>query len=210
MGVLKIMSIIAIVGVNAFAVTNQFRGVSWADRRDNFVSDVLVLSGLSLTDTYESASVVADRVVGGFVELLGTNSVRLPINEPTVSTFWNTYTGAIDAALRKGRVVLGYWGPSQPSGPKNMDDFWAMWTKVVKTYGDNLTLISRSSTSLTCIKPMSSAIFMRHGFRSFRTSPGIVSSWTAPALHGMFLILPAIAASTGAFSPFTIIPSGRT
>jgi hypothetical protein len=137
MGVLKIMSIIAIVGVNAFAVTNQFRGVSWADRRDNFVSDVLVLSGLSLTDTYESASVVADRVVGGFVELLGTNSVRLPINEPTVSTFWNTYTGAIDAALRKGRVVLGYWGPSQPSGPKNMDDFWAMWTMVVKTYGDN-------------------------------------------------------------------------
>lgn len=137
MGVLKIMSIIAIVGVNAFAVTNQFRGVSWADRRDNFVSDVLVPSGLSLTDTYESASVVADRVVGGFVELLGTNSVRLPINEPTVSTFWNTYTGAIDAALRKGRVVLGYWGPSQPSGPKNMDDFWSMWTKVVKTYGDN-------------------------------------------------------------------------
>lgn len=137
MGVLKILSIIAVIGVNAFAVTNQFRGVSWADKRDNFVSDVLVPSGLSLTDTYESALVIADRVVGGFVELLGTNSVRLPINEPTVSTFWNTYTGAIDAALRKGRVVLGYWGPSQPSGPKNMDDFWAMWAKVVKTYGDN-------------------------------------------------------------------------
>ena len=34
-------------------------------------------------------------------------------------------------------MVLGYWGPSQPSGPKNMDDFWAMWAKVVKTYGDN-------------------------------------------------------------------------
>ena len=137
MGISKILTIVAIVGVNSFAVTNQFRGVSWADKRDNFVSDVLVLSGLSLTDTYESASVVAERVVGGFVELLGTNSVRLPINEPTVSTFWNTYTGVIDVALSKGRVVLGYWGPSQPSGPKSMDDYWAMWAKVVKAYGDN-------------------------------------------------------------------------
>ncbi|NLB64709.1 MAG: carbohydrate-binding protein, partial [Fibrobacter sp.] len=69
----------------AFAVTNQFRGVNWADTRDNFVSDVLVLSGLSTKDTYESASIVANRVIGQFVELLGTNSVRLPINEPTVS-----------------------------------------------------------------------------------------------------------------------------
>jgi len=31
-----------------------------------------VLSGLSLSDTYESASIVADRVIGQFVELLGT------------------------------------------------------------------------------------------------------------------------------------------
>ena len=33
--------------VSSFAVTSQFRGVNWADKRDNFVSDVLVLSGLS-------------------------------------------------------------------------------------------------------------------------------------------------------------------
>lgn len=113
-----------------FFCGNQFRSVNWADKRDNFVSDVLVLSGLSLSDTYESASVVADRVIGQFVSLMGTNSVRIPVNEPTVSTFWNTYTGVIDMALTKGRVVMGYWGPAQPSDPKNMNDWWAMWAKV--------------------------------------------------------------------------------
>ena len=137
MGVSKVLAITAVVCLNAFATTNQFRGVNWADKRDNFVSDVLLVSGISFTDTYESASVIAERVVGEFVRLLGTNSVRLPINEPTVSSFWSTYTGVIDVALTKGRVVLGYWGPSQPSGPKSMDDFWAMWAKVVKAYGGN-------------------------------------------------------------------------
>ena len=137
MNVFKIVMIGAMVCSPAFAATNQFRGVNWADKRDNFVSDVLVLSGLSLTDTYESASVVAERVVGQFVELLGTNSLRLPINEPTVSTFWNTYTGVIDVALTKGRVFLSYWGPAQPSGPKNMGAWWAMWDTVIKKYGVN-------------------------------------------------------------------------
>ena len=31
-----------------------------------------------------------------FVSKLGANSVRLPINEATVSTYWGTYTGVID------------------------------------------------------------------------------------------------------------------
>ena len=66
----------ALSAVSSFAVTSQFRGVNWADKRDNFVSGVLVLSGMSLSDNYQSASVVADRVIGQFQELFGTNSVR--------------------------------------------------------------------------------------------------------------------------------------
>ena len=120
---------------SSFAVTSQFRGVNWADKRDNFVSDVLVLSGMSLSDNYQSASVVAERVIGQFQELLGTNSVRVPVNEPTVSRFFDTYTGALDVALKRGRLVMGYWGPAQPSGPKNMDDWWNMWAKLVEKYG---------------------------------------------------------------------------
>ena len=132
-----ILAAMAISTVNSFAVTSKFRGVNWADKRDNFVSDVLVLSGLSLSDNYQSASVVADRVIGQFQELFGTNSVRIPVNEPTVLKFWDTYTGVIDMGLSKGRIVMGYWGPAQPSGPKNMDDWWKMWARIVEKYGDH-------------------------------------------------------------------------
>jgi hypothetical protein len=134
---LRVLGFAFLLCANSYAVTSQFRGVNWADKRDNFVSDVLLLSGTSLSDTYESASVVAERVIGQFQELLGTNSVRIPINEPTASKFWNTYTGIIDVGLSKGRVAIGYWGPAQPSGPKNMNDWWKMWETVVKKYGDH-------------------------------------------------------------------------
>ena len=133
----KVFIFVFILCANLFAITSQFRGVNWADKRDNFVSDVLLLSGMSLSDTYESASIVAERVIGQFQELLGTNSVRIPINEPTASKFWNTYTGVVDVGLSKGRVVFGYWGPAQPSGPKNMNDWWNMWETVVKKYGEH-------------------------------------------------------------------------
>ena len=132
-----VLAATALSAVSSFAVTSQFRGVNWADKRDNFVSDILVLSGMSLSDNYQSASVVADRVIGQFQELFGTNSVRIPVNEPTILKFWDTYTGVIDMGLSKGRIVMGYWGPAQPSGPKNMNDWWSMWAKIVEKYGDH-------------------------------------------------------------------------
>lgn len=125
------------LAASSLAVTSQFRGVNWADKRDNFVSDVLVLSGLSLSDNYQSASVVAERVIGQFQELLGTNSVRMPVNEPTILNAFDMYSGALDVALKHGRLVMGYWGPAQPSGPKNMDDWWKMWARLVEKYGDH-------------------------------------------------------------------------
>ena len=107
----RVLILVFILSANLFAITNQFRGVNWADKRDNFVSGVLVLSGMSLSDTYESAHATADRIMSQFQEVLGINSVRLPVNEPTVLTFLNSYSGIIDAALEHGRVVLCYWGP---------------------------------------------------------------------------------------------------
>lgn len=133
-----LVAFVAGSAVNSFAITNQFRGVNWADKRDNFVSDALVLSGMAGVGSYDGAVTVAERVIGGFVEQLGTNSVRLPINEPTVTgSYWNTYKGVLDVALKYGRTVMGYWGPAQPAGPKNMDDWWKMWDTVIKEYGDN-------------------------------------------------------------------------
>ena len=96
-----------------------------------------MLSGLSLSDNYQSASVVAERVIGQFQELLGTNSVRMPVNEPTILNAFDMYSGALDVALKHGRLVMGYWGPSQPSGPSNMENWWKMWAKLVEKYSDH-------------------------------------------------------------------------
>ena len=68
---------------------------------------------------------------------LGTNGVRMPINEATVSNYWATYTGAIDAALSKGKVVLCYWSKSSGAIPADINAFWKMWKTVVDKYENN-------------------------------------------------------------------------
>ncbi|GIF08543.1 RICIN domain-containing protein [Actinoplanes siamensis] len=120
----------------ARADTTQFRGVNWADQRDNFVNGVLYVSGLGPSDTYASASVVADRVVGQLYAITGANTVRMPINEPTVTTYWNTYTGAVDQALTKGKVILAYWAYSG-GRPANTAAYDQMWDTVVARYAGN-------------------------------------------------------------------------
>jgi len=121
----------------ASASTSQFRGVNWADSRDNFQSGVLYVTGLSSSDTYNSASATGTAVVTQFVSKLGANAVRMPINEATVTSYWSTYTGAIDAVLTKGIVVLGYWDSAKTNKPADMNAFWSMWQTVVDKYGAN-------------------------------------------------------------------------
>lgn len=120
----------------ARASTSQFRGVNWADPRDNFVNGVLYVSGLSSTDTYSSAATVANQVVGRLYSITGANTVRMPINEPTVADYWGTYTGAIDAALTKGKVILAYWAHTG-GRPSNTAAFNQMWDRVIARYGSN-------------------------------------------------------------------------
>src|SRR4051812_46512120 len=120
----------------ALASSNQFRGVNWADQRDNFVNGVLYVSGLGASDTYSSAATVADRVVGQLYSITGANTVRMPINEPTVANYWGAYTGAIDTALAKGKVILAYWAYTGGK-PTSMTAFNQMWDKVIAKYGGN-------------------------------------------------------------------------
>src|SRR4051812_39851050 len=122
--------------VAATTSTSQFKGVNWADQRDNFVNGVLYPSGLSSSDTYSSAATVADRVVGQLYSISGANTVRLPVNEPTVSNYWGTYTGAIDTALTKGNVIFAYWAYTG-GRPTDTNAFYAMWDKIVGKYGSN-------------------------------------------------------------------------
>ena len=119
------------------ATTGQFRGVNWADSRDNFQSGVIYVSGLSSSDTYASASATGTSVMTQFVSKLGANAVRMPINEATVSNYWATYTGAIDAVLSKGSVVLCYWDSAKTNKPPDMNAFWNMWKTVTDKYGGN-------------------------------------------------------------------------
>src|SRR3954454_2104150 len=126
----------AVVQDQAYADTSQFHVVNWADQRDNFVDGVLYVSGLSSADTYASAAVVAHRVVGQLYSITGANTARMPINEPTVATYWNTYTGAIDQALSRGRVILAYW--AYASGrPSTVAAYDRMWDTVVAKYSGN-------------------------------------------------------------------------
>jgi len=126
-----------LVTSNASAVTNQFRGVNWADSRDNFQSSVLYISGITSSDTYDSAFATGNAIVSQFVSKLGSNAVRMPINEATITRFWSTYTGAIDAALSNGMVVLGYWDSAKSNKPPDMNAFWSMWKTITDKYGSN-------------------------------------------------------------------------
>ncbi len=121
---------------SAHASTSQFRGVNWPDARDNFVNGVLYVSGLSASDTYSSAATVANQVVGQLYSITGANTVRMPINEPTVSNYWGTYTGAIDTALSRGKVILAYWAHSGGRSA-NMTTFHQMWDRIIAQYGGN-------------------------------------------------------------------------
>ncbi|MGI5158497.1 ricin-type beta-trefoil lectin domain protein [Microbispora sp. CA-102843] len=123
----------------AAADTSQFKGVNWADPRDNYADDPVVPSGLSASDSYATVKAKADAILTGFQNNLGANTVRLPVNPYSVGTgWWNSYTGAIDAATAKGfKVVLGYWeGTSAKDGKIDDVAAWtSMWNTITAKYG---------------------------------------------------------------------------
>jgi endoglucanase len=120
------------------ASANMFRCGNWADQRDNFINGNLRLSGIATTDSYAMVLAKSDQILAAFQTTVGANSVRLPINEPTVlGTAWDAYKGSIDAAIARGmKVIVAYW--AWHNG--RMDDvnvFNTMWDTVVNAYADN-------------------------------------------------------------------------
>jgi hypothetical protein len=121
--------------------TSAFRGVNWADPRDNYAADAVVPSGLSVQDDYWTTYRKASGIVGEFRHELKANTVRLPINPSSVGTaWWRSYRGAIDASVHQGfKVILSYW-EAQNAKDGRVDDpaaFDAMWDTVVRTYRRN-------------------------------------------------------------------------
>ncbi len=124
----------------ALAATNQFKGVNWADTRDNYNTGWVIPDGLSASDSYSQVYSVADSTIKGFESNLGANTVRLPINIPSVSqSWWSAYRGAVDAALNDGmKVILSYWTQSSSTGTITDVSGWdSMWSTVVSDYGGN-------------------------------------------------------------------------
>lgn len=124
----------------ASASTNGFKGMNWAVLGDNFSTSPLVLRGLSSSDSYATVKAKATSLYNAMGSM-GVNTVRLPVNAPTVGTsWWNSYRGAIDAATAKGwKVILGYWEDQNASGGKitNVSAWNSMWSTVVNSYGGN-------------------------------------------------------------------------
>ncbi|WP_246001368.1 ricin-type beta-trefoil lectin domain protein [Allorhizocola rhizosphaerae] len=130
------------IAAPAAADTSQFMGVNWARLGDNFHGGTLILHGLNGSDSYATVRAKADAVYTGFQNNLGANTVRLPVNTYSVGTsWWNAYTGAIDAATDRGlKVILSYWedGVAARSGRiVNTGAFNSMWNTVVAKYGAN-------------------------------------------------------------------------
>lgn len=149
---------------------SQFKGVNWADIRDNFASDPVIPSGLSTSDTPNQTYEIAHDILVGFKKNLGANTVRLPVNPYSVgpqSSWWTDYRQAIRAATDLHfHVVLAYWegpGALDDGIVDNMTTWWSMWDTLTKTYAHD---------PLVYFEPMNEP----HGY-SATDWVNLVSSW---------------------------------
>jgi len=121
--------------------SDSLRGVNWACDGDNFSDGILVLSGLTSSDSYATVTSKSNAILSGIQTTTGANTVRIPVNYPTATTsWWNSYMGVIDAATAKGmNVIIGCWesASSKDGIIDNGDQFWAMWKVVVNKYSQN-------------------------------------------------------------------------
>lgn len=127
--------------LSASTPANALQGVNWACVADNFCDTILVLSGLTSTDTYATVTTKTNSILTSLHDNTSANTIRIPINYATTSqAWWNSYTGIIDAATAKGmNVIIGCWeGKSSEDGlVDNSTQFWAMWKTVTDKYASN-------------------------------------------------------------------------
>ena len=120
---------------------SPFKGVNWADPRDNFADDAVIPSGLAASDSPRTTYRNAHEILLGFRKNLGANTVRLPVNPYSVGTssaWWPDYQQVVKAATDLGfTVVLGYWEGPGAEDDGIVDDpaaWWSMWRTLTTTY----------------------------------------------------------------------------
>ncbi|GAA2559777.1 cellulase family glycosylhydrolase [Winogradskya consettensis] len=136
---LTVTALAVVTPAPAQAATNSFRGVNWADARDNYVDGWVIPTGLTASDSYATVRSKADGIVAGFQSQLGANTLRLPINPQSVnSTWWAAYKGAVDSALAHGmKVILGYWEATKDGYVDDSAAWNTMWDTVTSDYAGN-------------------------------------------------------------------------
>ena len=124
----------------AAAAATDLKGVNWADTRDNYNTGWVIPDGLSANMSYSQVYSVANSYTQAFKANLGANTVRLPINPPSVSqSWWGSYKAAVDASLSNGlNVIICAWTEKNTVGTITDMNAWnTMWTTVVNAYGSN-------------------------------------------------------------------------
>jgi len=117
------------------------RGFNWADKRDNFVDSLLLLSGFNYSDTYDDALATSKTILTEWKDK-GANAIRIPVNPSTVSNteWWDVYKAAIDEAVSLDlNVIICCWD-SKSSKNGKVDDltkFISMWQSIIDEYGDD-------------------------------------------------------------------------
>jgi hypothetical protein len=118
----------------------DIKGVNWADARDNFIQGWVIPSGLTASDDYATVQLKADTILSGFINNMGANTIRLPVNHQSVvnSRWWDQYKGAPDMALSKEmKVIFAYWEGIKDGRIDDINQFWTMWQIIVDTYSTN-------------------------------------------------------------------------
>jgi hypothetical protein len=113
--------------------------VNWADARDNYVDGWVIPTGLTASDSYATVLTKADGIISGFQNLIGANTVRLPINPQSVnSAWWTSYKAAFDSALAHGmKVIVSYWEANKDGYVDDLTAWNTMWDKVIVDFGGN-------------------------------------------------------------------------
>lgn len=125
---------------NTTGSTANFKGVNWADQRDNFVDNWLILSGLDVADDVDAVTAKAGNIISSF-QANGINTVRLPVNPATVlQNWWPQHSAVISKSAASGmKTVVAYWeGASSKDGKvDNETAYWMMWDRLVNKYLNN-------------------------------------------------------------------------
>jgi hypothetical protein len=130
----------------AHASMSGITGFNWADTRDNYASDNLVLSGMQPGFRPDDAATTAQAVAKGLAAVNPgrVTAIRMPVNPATTSdaTWWPTYRAAIDAVIKNGqKVILGYWEANKDGVIDDQAAFDGMWDSVINAYGGNANVL---------------------------------------------------------------------